>query len=221
MCGRFDLHTPRGLIAETWFGLTKPVGEVHARYNTAPGQSITIISLKDDQVRFSFAHWGYKPAWAGEEAPKPINARAETVANSKYFTHAFHHRRCLIPADGWFEWMATDQGKQPYYITDPSNGRRDVLFFAGIYTGDIEPGMSAAILTEPAAPNLRHIHDRQPVVLDPECRWDWLNPEITERDQVRQVAKRLDPSRLNSWRVSPRMNKPDYNDPSIIEPMGN
>ncbi|PAU81581.1 hypothetical protein CK501_00035 [Halovibrio salipaludis] len=61
----------------------------------------------------------------------------------------------------------------------------------GIYTGDIEPGILAAILTEPAAPNLRHIHDRQPVVLDPECRWDWLSLEITSRDQVRQVAQRL------------------------------
>ena len=161
MCGRFDLHTPRGLIAETWFGILMPVGNVHDRYNTAPGQAITVICQPEDEVKFHFATWGYKPDWAGKKAPSPINARAETVATSKYFSHAFHHRRCLIPADGWFEWMATDQGKQPYYITDPSNGHSDVLFFAGIYTGCIKPAMSAAILTEPAAPNLRHIHDRR------------------------------------------------------------
>ncbi|PAU76418.1 hypothetical protein CK501_15900 [Halovibrio salipaludis] len=219
MCGRFALYTPRNLIARTWFGISMSVGNVHARYNTAPGSAISIVRQRDDGIDFGFAKWGYKPDWAEEKAPRPINARAETVATSKYFADAFLHRRCLIPADGWFEWMTTDQGKQPYYITDPSNGRNDVLFFAGIYTGDIEPNLSAAILTEPAAPNLRHIHDRQPVVLDPECRWDWLSLEITSRDQVRQVAKRLDPSRLDSWPVTTKMNKPDYDDESIIEPL--
>ena len=77
-----------------------------------------------------------------------------------------------------------------------------------------------AILTEPAAPNLRHIHDRQPVVLDPESRYDWMNPELVERAEIKRVTRRLDPERLESWPVTARMNRPDYDDPSIIESVG-
>ncbi|MEQ6885952.1 SOS response-associated peptidase family protein [Salicola sp. Rm-C-2C1-2] len=77
-----------------------------------------------------------------------------------------------------------------------------------------------AILTEPAAPKLRPIHDRQPVVLDPESRYDWMNPELVERAEIKRVTRRLDPDRLASWPVTARMNRPDYNDLSIIEPIG-
>ena len=219
MCGRFDLHTPRALIAETWFGITRSVGDVWSRYNTPPGVGITSIRQSDHGVQFDLAMWEFRPSWAGDDAPRPINARAETVATSKYFSHAFAHKRCLVPANGWFEWGPGQNGKQPYYITDPTQKHGDVLFFAGIYSGQVDTGYSVAILTEPAAPNLRHMHDRQPIVLDPECRYDWINPEITGRDQIREISKRLDPERLDSWPVTLKMNKPDYDGPSTIEPI--
>lgn len=220
MCGRYDLHTPLPWVAEAYFGATRPVDRRPSRYNIAPGTSINTVRQHDEQIEFALMKWGFRPSWAGEDAPRPINARAEKVATSRFFSHAFLHKRCLVPANGWFEWRATENGKQPYYITNPSHGEREVLFFAGIYSGSVETGFSVAILTEPAAPNLRHIHNRQPVVLDTESRYDWVNPEIAEREEIRRVARRLDPERLNSWAVTARMNRPDYDDPSIIEPVG-
>lgn len=220
MCGRFDLHTPMPWVAEAYFGVTRPLERVAGRYNIAPGTLISTVRQGDEQTEFAFMKWGFRPSWAGEDAPRPMNARAEKVATSRFFSHAFQHKRCLIPADGWFEWLATESGKQPYYITDPSLGSREVLFFAGIFSGSVEAGFSVAILTEPAAPNLRHIHNRQPVVLDPESRYDWMNPELVERGEIKRVTRRLDPERLESWPVTARMNKPEYDDPSIIESVG-
>ena len=217
MCGRFDLHTPMPWVAEACFGVTRPLERVAGRYNIAPGTLISTVRQGDEQIEFALMKWGFRPSWAGEDAPRPINARAENVATSRFFSHAFQHKRCLIPADGWFEWLATESGKQPYYITDPSLGASEVLFFAGLFSGSVETGFSVAILTEPAAPNLRPIHDRQPVVLNPESRYDWMNPELVERAQIKRVTRRLDPERLQSWPVTARMNRPDYDDPSIIE----
>lgn len=219
MCGRFDLHTPRPWIAEHWFGITHPVGNSLGRYNTPPGIAITMIRECDGVIAFEFAHWGYRPPWAGDDAPRPINAKAETVATSRYFRSAFQRQRCLIPANGWFEWKQGPNGKQPYYITQVDAGPSDVIFFAGIWEGSTEKGFCTAILTEPAAPNLQHIHSRQPVVLDPECRYKWLSSAVTEREQIKQVTHRLDPQRLTDWPVTPAMNRPDQDDPSIIEPI--
>ena len=94
-----------------------------------------------------------------------------------------------------------------------------MLFFAGIWEGSVETGFCTAILTEPAATNLQHIHSRQPVVLDPGCRYEWLDTGITERDQIKQVTRRLNPELLTSWAVTPAMNRPDYDEAFIIEPI--
>lgn len=219
MCGRFDRHTPLAWVAEDYFGFTRPIESQTARYNIAPGTAISAVRRSGDDIDFNSMRWGFRPSWAGDDAPRPINARAEKVATSRFFSHAFLHKRCLIPADGWFEWIATEQGKQPYYITDPTLGDREVLFFAGIYSGSIETEFSVSILTEPAAPNLHHIHARQPVVLDPGCRYDWLDSGITERDQIKQVTRRLNPKQFTSWPVTPTMNRPDHDDPFIIQPI--
>jgi len=188
MCGRFDLHTPMPVIAERWFGITDAVDESPPRYNIPPGTNIAMLRNREGDVGFDFAHWGYRPRWAGGDAPRPINAKSETVATSRYFRRAFQHQRCLIPANGWFEWTQGPTGKLPHYITQQGAGTDDILFFAGIWEGSIEAGFCTAILTEPAAPNLNHIHSRQPVVLDPECRYDWLNSGLTERDKIKKTC---------------------------------
>jgi putative SOS response-associated peptidase YedK len=195
MCGRFALHTPRGQIASRYFDLQVPVGDVHAKYNITPGRQITsVYATAETPAVFGFSHWGFRPPWAKDDAPRPINIRAEKAVASPYFRSAFAHRRCLIPANGWYEWRKTDSGKQPYYITLKDPEPNDVLFFAGLWEPAGE-GSCCAILTEPVSPDLAFIHDRQPVVLDPECRWQWLDPGITDRETIRKAARRLDPHR--------------------------
>ena len=221
MCGRFALHTPRSRIAGRYFDLQLPVGDVHARYNVTPGTQITSIRTSDDDpVLFDFAHWGFRPPWAKADAPTPINIRAEKAATSPYFRSAFAHRRCLIPANGWFEWRRTESGKQPYYLTLKDPEPDEVLLFAGLWepTGE-GTGTCCAIVTEPASPAFAFIHDRQPVVLDPERRWQWLDPTVSDRETIRRIARRLNPERLIACPVSTRVNRPANDGPELLEPI--
>lgn len=221
MCGRFALYTARGVIASRYFGKSRPVGDLVALYNIAPGRQITAIhAAEGDPAAFDLSWWGFRPHWAGPDAPAPINARAETVATSRYFREAFAHRRCLVPANGWYEWRDGANGKQPYFITLSAPGRDEVLFFGGIYdaSGD-RPGTCCAIITEPASPPLAGIHPREPLVLDPDCRWAWLDPGITDRAAIKAAAHRLDPGRLRAWPVSSRVNRADADDAALLEPV--
>lgn len=224
MCGRFAKTVPESLIAREWFNITDQVGDTVPRYNVAPGTQIPAFRAREGSPEWHAdgvsAFWGFRPPWADDNAPQPINARAEKVAHSNYFRSSFAKRRCLIPATGWYEWRATDAGKQPYFITLRERDENDVLFLAGIYTAaDAESGEkhTAAILTEPASSPLAFIHERQPVVLDPECRWEWLDPERTEREAIRAATQRLDPRRLTAYPVSKRVNRPENDDESLLE----
>ena len=212
MCGRFDFHTPVNVIARRYFDLPEAgLADIAPCYNVPPGVGIAVAcSDGASGVRFSALKWGYHPSWAGEDAPTPINARAEKVAQSPFFREAFAPRRCLVPANGWFEWQKTEQGKQPFYITCLDHTEEDALFFAAIMDDRPEPGV--AILTEPAAAHLTHIHPRQPVVLDPACRYDWLDQRITERAAIKSATRRFPVERLVYRPVSEEVNRPanDY-----------
>ena len=181
-------------------------------------QITSVLATSETSVSFAFSHWGFRPPWAKEDAPTPINIRAEKAATSPYFRSAFAHRRCLVPANGWFEWRKTESGKQPYYITLKDPDRDEVVFFAGLWepTGE-GTETCCAILTEPVSQAFEFMHDRQPVVLDPERRWKWLDPELSDRDTIRKVARRLDPERLIAYPVSTRVNRPANADPGLIE----
>lgn len=225
MCGRFALVTPRSRIAERYFDFHKPVDDGPARYNVAPGTAITTIHADPDNeggVMFDASHWGFRPRWVTDEkAPQPINAKSETVASSRYFREAFAHRRCLIPASGWYEWQRTEKAKQPYYITAVDPDPDEVLFFAGIWSPANRDNAQTccAILTQPAAQSLAFVHDRQPVVLDPECRHAWLDPALTERAAIRAAVRPLDPARLRTYPVSTRVNRVANDDEALVQPM--
>ena len=129
MCGRFALYSSPESVAQR---LRLPASEQAwvSRYNVAPGTWITGVWHQGPGTGPAFGQlwWGYRPAWAKEGAPQPINAKVETVSTSRYFHAAFMRHRCLIPADGWFEWLVTEHGKQPYYL---SRRDREPLFFQG------------------------------------------------------------------------------------------
>jgi putative SOS response-associated peptidase YedK len=196
-----------------------PVDEVFdtPRYNVAPGTDLEAIRVGDEApAAFQPMFWGFRPSRV-EKGPRPFNARAENVAISPYFRSAFAHRRCIVLADGWYEWLKTNDGKQPYYITLAEDAPQDILMMAGIWEPTADGGACCAIITEPASGRLVHIHDRKPLVLNAECRWDWLDPERTEREAIRDGTVRLDPDALVYHPVSARVNRPIEDDPGLIE----
>lgn len=215
MCGRYARYTPLADFAER-LGLEPLAGGPAPRYNIPPGTSIDIVARPGGApARFALAAWGFRPPWAGADAPRPINARAESVGRSRYFAQAFREARCLVPADGWYEWARDRDGhKQPYYF---STG--EPLMFAAIFApgreDDSEPGV--AILTEPARGVGRDIHPRMPVVLHPRCWSAWLDPANHDRHAIRHAVESVPGEQLRLWPVSPRVNRPEQDDPGLIE----
>lgn len=224
MCGRTALITPRSLLARRYWGMEISVGDLNPQYNQAPSPGLTTIYRREGQDRplFDFSVWGFRPTWAGQDAPLAINARAEDVARSRYFQEAFQRHRCLVPATGWYEWVNQNDGKQPYFIAHagPVGNVENLLWLAGLYTLTGQ-GISTccAILTEPAHPDLRHIHDRQQVVIDPECIEAWLDPHQQDRAALKAAIRRLPASEIHAYPVSKAVNKADLNEPYLIQPL--
>lgn len=151
-------------MARRYFAINQGVTDIPARYNIAPGSLITTFHADPGhRVVCGLSTWGLRPSWAREGSPRPINIRSETAATSPFTREAFAHRRCVVALDGWYEWRATEEGKEPFYITlsDPDPG--EVLFAAGLWEPAARlPGSSCAVFTEPAGTSLAHIHDRPP-----------------------------------------------------------
>ena len=154
-----------------------------ADYNVAPTDPVPIVrvSAGADGRAVSLARWGLVPPWAADlrAGARMINARAETVATSRAFQSSFAKRRCLVPADGWYEWTRTPQGKRAYYMN------RDDLVFGGIWNvrgSGADRLITCSIITMPAQGPLTRVHDRMPLILEPD-RWDeWLT--ATQSDSL-------------------------------------
>ncbi|MCP1674413.1 putative SOS response-associated peptidase YedK [Natronocella acetinitrilica] len=215
MCGRYALYSPRSRIAGE-FGVTRNVGGNTPRYNIAPGTAPLTLNARAETLAFEQLRWGYRPHWASAESPTPINARAERVATSPYFREAFAHHRCLVPADGWYEWQAGEGGKQPYYHYHAEGA---LLYFAGVYacTPDGAPA-GFAIITVPAKARAATVHPRMPLILAPACLGAWMDPAITRHAAIREASVRLDSEVIALHAVSTRVNRSDAEDASLIEP---
>ena len=164
------------------------------------------------------ACWGFTPGWLkpGKSGFRPINARAETVAAKPMFRRAFERRRCILPADGFYEWKALANGKQPWFI----KARDDGLFgFAAIYEVGNEltkDRPSCAIVTTQANTLMRSIHDRMPVILDPRDYARWLDPSETSAEDAVNLLRPFDPDQMTAYPVSTRVNTPKNNDDDLI-----
>jgi putative SOS response-associated peptidase YedK len=218
MCGRFSLTTPtEGLRA--LFGFDE-LPNLPPRYNIAPTQDVAGVKLAGDDGKPSFTlfRWGLIPSWAKDPsiASRLINARAETIAEKPAFRAAFRRRRCLIPADGFYEWeKRPDGGKQPWRVTLEGG----VPFaFAGLWEdwlgADGSEVETCTIVTTDAAPGIAKIHHRMPVILDPADHDGWL------RGTPDDAAALLHPFRgtLVSYRVSTRVNSVRNDDETLLEP---
>jgi putative SOS response-associated peptidase YedK len=216
MCGRFTLARSPEDVARA-FGLDK-VPNFPPRYNIAPSQPVGVFvcGKNASKPEFRLMGWGLIPSWAKDPAigAKLINARSETVAEKPSFRAAFKYRRCLIPADGFYEWQKTQQGtKQPFYFSMAGNA---VFAFAGLWESwnDIE---TCTILTTSANGLVQPIHDRMPVILSPENYGRWLDPNIQGGQLLSDLLRPFSDAFMHATPVSTRVNSAKIDDALCIE----
>jgi putative SOS response-associated peptidase YedK len=250
MCGRFVSARKRLELLEE-FGVARdrvdasPDPEPEPDYNVAPTKRVYAVMTRKSEAEsgedepakareLRVVRWGLVPSWAKDASSggRLINARAETVAVKPAFRRAFAKRRCILPADGYYEWQAVpEEGKkprkQPYFIHRQDGG---ALAFAGIYElwrnhevpDDHERAWlwTAAIITTQATDDVGEIHDRMPMVIDPDHWADWLDPDNTEPGQLQAALRPAMAGGLTSYPVSSDVNYVRNNGPELIRPLG-
>jgi len=181
MCGRYASARSVDDIASA-FGINEDDIDAPpaADWNIAPTKPVAVVLVRRDRRVLTSARWGLVPSWASDPAigARMINARLETVGEKPAFRDALASRRCLLPADGWYEWATRPDGsRQPYYLA-PADA--SLVAFAGLwevwYDGEGRPLLSTTIVTGPAPADLRDVHDRAPVVVGRDTWSDWLDP---------------------------------------------
>ncbi len=221
MCGRFALSITPVQFRFT-FGVSPPEG-YRARWNIVPDSPIVVVRAgREGEREAALIRWGLLGPWMKEaNAPgRQINARSETAAEKPMFRDAFRRGRCLVPADGFYEWQKQATGpNRPFFI-----GRRDgaPAAFAGLWRagrlGDGTVLETCAILTTEAQPELRAIHGRMPVMLDP-ARWDaWLDPALQDSSLARELLEPLPEAAVALREVSRRVNNPRNDDAGLVAP---
>ena len=225
MCGRFVSVSSPEQLAEAFAVDDVRTESLGPRYNVAPTLDVYAVIESDDTRRLGTLRWGFLPFWAASRKDRaPINARVESVADSRMFASSFATRRCLLPADGFYEWQARDSSsrKQPYWIHDPDDAP---LALAGIWTvwrdpsvDDAEPVFTTAILTTAAAGRMADLHHRMPVVL-PRRLWDdWLTADPQEAQHLQEVVANAGVPRLEAVPITDRVNNVRNDGPELLEP---
>ena len=221
MCGRFTLSVDPDELQDAFPGLRLPADHPPApRYNIAPSQAIAVIP-NDGRNTLEFFRWGLIPSWAKDPAigNRMINARAETLAEKPSFRTAFKRRRCLIPADGFYEWRKDPGGKTPMYIRMKSG---DPFAFAGLWeawrSSQDETIVSCTIITTTPNSLMEKIHDRMPVILKPDAYDRWLDPDEQSPDKLSGLLKPYPASHMTAYAVSRLVNKPENDSPELVVP---
>jgi putative SOS response-associated peptidase YedK len=219
MCGRFTLVSPYVAVTER-FHAAAPAG-LRPRYNIAPGQEILCV-LRDGKNRLESLRWGLIPFWAKDPAigNRLINARAETLAEKPSFRQAYARRRCLVVADGFYEWRSAGRRKVPVYIFLKS---RAPFGFAGLYETWKAPDgtmiRTCTIITTEANDFLRPIHDRMPVILPERVEGDWLEPAETRLERLQSFLRPVPPGDMDAYDVSPVVNNAAHDASDCILPV--
>ncbi len=216
MCGRFNLTADGEEIAEAFDLETVP--ELAPRFNIAPSQPIAAIGVQPRTGRRGLTQllWGLAPK-AVPLSRRQINARAETAGRTPAFRDAFAHRRCLIPAPGFYEWQPSAGARRPWLLR-MANGA--VFAFAGIWEPPESPGevASCAILTTEPNELARRVHDRMPAILDPADYAAWLDPSVTSSVRLAPLLRPFPSGAMTAFPVSAAVNNPAFDDPSCVLP---
>lgn len=221
MCGRYALFA---LPEEIWedFGLEGEPEPIEPRYNVAPGQDVFVVGKREGAAKPKAAtmRWGLVPSWADDTriASRLINARVESFDQKPAFRQAAQQRRCLIVANGYYEWKKLTKGKQPHFIFPQD---RSLFAMAGLWErwrrGDAPPLFTCAVLTTPAVGPVASLHDRMPLTIPPELRAAWLDPSRGAAEARRDVLDRLVPPTVELRPVSTRVNSVANEGPENIE----
>ena len=220
MCGRFTLHTDLSQIQKV-FDLDKTVLESQPSYNVAPTQAVLTVVRQEGQNVLARMRWGLVPSWAKDISigSKMINARAETLAEKPAFKRLLKSRRCLVVADGFYEWQKQGNQKVPMHIRMKSG---EPFGFAGLYdtwhSPDDETIVSCTVIT--GAPNkvVAPIHDRMPVILSREAYAEWLDPANTDPMDLLPLLTPYSPRDMEAFAVSRLVNTPANNSAECIAP---
>ena len=225
VCGRFASTTPPDKLA-AYFGaeVLVDVDEVEPDYNVAPTRDVPVIRVRENARHLDYLRWGLVPRWAKDLriGSKMINARAETVATKNSYRSAFARRRCLVAADGFYEWKRLDpKTKQPMFITRQDG---DPLAFAGLHecwtdAENLREIHTCTIITTTPNTTMEPIHDRMPVLLAPK-HWDvWLDPANDDTSGLQQLLAPAPDGLLVAYPVSDQVNNVRNNEPALIEPL--
>jgi putative SOS response-associated peptidase YedK len=216
MCGRYMLTSPVDALRQLFGFEQRP--NLMPRYNIAPTQDVPIVRLAQDATReLLMVRWGLVPFWADDlkGSARLINARCETVDRIRPFREAYQRRRCLVPADGFFEWRKEGKERQPFLFRRKD---RAPFAFAGLWERWRDPAgtviRSCTIITCPANAVVAALHDRMPVILAPGDHERWLDPT----NDGRSLLVPCPAAWLDSVAVSARVNSPKYDDPECIQP---
>ena len=225
MCGRITLTTDKDDL-QSRFGYVDPSGVLFSpRYNIAPTQTHPIVRVDEDRRVLVMMRWGLVPFWAKDvkSGYTMINAKSETLTEKASFRTPFKKKRCLVLADGFYEWTHSEKkgAKQPYRFVLKS---RDPFAFAGLWDEWISPEgeklFTFTIITTNANELMKPIHDRMPFILNEKDEGMWLDPQLSDKDKLSTLLKPYPSNEMEAYKVSTIVNSPKNDTPQCIEPIG-
>ncbi len=221
MCGRYEVHSPVEEIARQFDAtLIDPAEDLPPRYNVAPSLKVPVVRFRHERRELAALSWGLLPSWAkNPKMHRPINARAETLFDKPSFRNAIARRRCLIPADGFYEWQERASGKQPWHI---SMIDKRTFAFGGIWEywaqADVLPVLSCAIIVTEANALLAKIHERMPVIIAREDYERWLDPELSDPTEIQKMLVPYPADEMQAYPVGLQINNARNEGPELATP---
>ncbi|QFU81465.1 SOS response-associated peptidase [Natronorubrum aibiense] len=235
MCGRYTLMVDQTTLEDRFDArVSNASGEpesITPRYNMAPGQQLPVV-MDDAPDTIQHLEWGLVPSWADDDSGGLINARAESIAEKPSFREAYERRRCLVPADGFYEWVETESGKQPYRVSfeddrvfamaglwerwEPATTQTGLDAFGGGVDDATDTGPLETFTIVTTEPNdlVSELHHRMAVILEPENEREWLTA-----DDPQALLEPYPADELRAYPVSKAVNDPSTDDPSVVEPL--
>ena len=218
MCGRYAITTAPEAIRQLFAYLEQP--NFPPRYNVAPTQAVPIVRMAEGKRQLALVRWGLIPAWVKDPRTFSLvmNARGESMLDKPAFRNAMKYRRCLFPADGFYEWKREGENRRPYFVRLKSG---QPMAFAGLWESWMGPNgeemETAAIVTTTASRSIAHIHDRMPVIL-PKSQWSrWLRTEAERAEDLLELLVPFNPDEMTRRPVSQKVNSPKNEGPECIQ----